>query len=280
MRYLIYCDESDDRGTFYSNFYGGALLRLGDQIAIEARLNAAKGNFRVNEFKWTKITPYSELQYLEFVRETFSLVREGFLKIRIMFTQNINQTTGIEYDEAENKFFMLYYQFLKHAFGLQYCNDAYPDQAFISVALDDVPSTNEKFDNFKNYLSSLSDYPIFFNAGVCIQKKAIYAVNSKEHVILQAVDVVLGAMQFRLNHKHRDKPEGMRNRAKRTLAKERVYKEINKLIRDIYPNFNIGVSTGKAQHSERWSHPYAHWLFVPSGSVRDLSRGKKKQGLK
>ncbi|MEI9929152.1 MAG: hypothetical protein WDM89_00935 [Rhizomicrobium sp.] len=40
MRYLIYCDESDDKGSFYSNFYGGALLKLSDQAAIEARLSA------------------------------------------------------------------------------------------------------------------------------------------------------------------------------------------------------------------------------------------------
>ena len=226
MRYLIYCDESDDKGRFYSNFYGGAILQLNEQKAIEARLDVAKGDFSGHEFKWTKIAPFSEAQYIVFVREIFSLIKEGRLKIRIMFTHNVNQTQGIEYDEAENKFFMLYYQFLKHAFGLQFCNTEYPAQSFISVALDDVPSTKQKFENFKNYLSSLSDYPIFFNARVCIQKKEIYAVNSKEHVILQAVDVILGAMQFRLNHKHKDKPPGSRVRAKRTMAKERVYNEI------------------------------------------------------
>ena len=37
MRYLIYCDEPDDKGSYYSNFYGGALLKLSDQSAIEAR---------------------------------------------------------------------------------------------------------------------------------------------------------------------------------------------------------------------------------------------------
>ena len=90
MRYLIYCDESDDKGSFYSNFYGGALLKLSDQPAIEARLNAAKGChpqtgeiFAGKEFKWTKISPYMEAYYMAFVQEVFALVREGSLKIRI-----------------------------------------------------------------------------------------------------------------------------------------------------------------------------------------------------
>jgi hypothetical protein len=220
-----------------------------------------------------------EANYVAFVREAFALIREGHLKVRVMFTQNINQTQDLDYDE-ENHFFILYYHFLKHAFGLRYCNDSYPEQAFVHVALDEVPVTKEKFDNFKNYLSSLSNHPILFNAGVCIPKASIYAVNSKEHVILQAVDVILGAIQFRLNDKYKEKPPGQRTRAKRTRSKERVFKEVSKLIRETYPNFNIGASTGEIQHTDRWNHRYAHWLFVPVGSVKDLSRGKKKQGKK
>jgi hypothetical protein len=280
MRYLIYCDESDDKGLYCSNFYGGALIKLSDQAIVEARLMAAKGlGCSAKEFKWTKVCPYMEAEYIAFVREIFALVQEGLLKIRIMFTQNINQPKGKNYDE-ENKFFILYYHFLKHAFGLRYCNTAYPGQAFVHVALDEVPATKEKFDNFKNYLSSLSEYPVLFEARVCIPKASIYPVNSQQHVILQAVDVVLGAMQFRLNHKHKEKPQGQRRRAKRTRAKERVYNEIRRLIQEIYPHFNIGTSTGETDKTDRWTHPYAHWLFVPQGSVKDLTKGKKKQGKK
>lgn len=279
MRYLIYCDESDDKGEFYSNFYGGALLKLADQDAIEQRLSAAKGKFVTVEFKWTNITPYAEDQYIEFVRELFAIVREGLVKLRVMFKQNIHQTHGIEYDE-ENKFFILYYQFLKHAFGLQHCNVDFPGQSFVHVALDDVPVTKEQFANFSAYLSSLSDYPILFNARVCIPRNEIRGVNSRQHVILQAVDVVLGAIQFRLNNTHRAKPVGSNRRAKRTRAKHRVHTEIRTLIQGIYPNFNIGISTGEKTRTDRWDHPYAHWRFVPTGSVMDLSRGKRRNGAR
>ncbi len=57
-------------------------------------------------------------------------------------------------------------------------------------------------------------------------KENIADVNSKDHVILQAIDVVLGAIQFRLNDKHTIIPEGKKRRGKRTLAKDRVYKHI------------------------------------------------------
>ncbi|BCJ87503.1 hypothetical protein skT53_24880 [Effusibacillus dendaii] len=51
---------------------------------------------------------------------------------------------------------------------------------------------------------------------------------------------------------------------KRTIAKEKLYKHINKRIREIYPNFNIGISAGTKNIHDRWLHPYRHWLFVPS----------------
>jgi hypothetical protein len=84
-------------------------------------------------------------------------------------------------------------------------------------------------------------------------------------------------MQFRLNDKHKAREPGQRWRGKRTRAKERVYKRINQLICELRPRFNIGISTGHDNGpQDRWNHPYRHWCFVPTGSVRDLARGKKK----
>ena len=85
MRYLIYCDESDDKGSFYSNFYGGALLKHADREMIEARLRTAKGQLDGHEFKWTKIGPVNEAVYISFVHAVFDLVKAGHLKIRVLF---------------------------------------------------------------------------------------------------------------------------------------------------------------------------------------------------
>jgi len=276
--YIIYCDESDDKGEFYSNFYGGALLLASDRRHIERALNEAKGEKRGSEFKWTNIGPHNEAAYTAFMDAFFGLIADAWIKVRIMFTQNINQTKGLVEYSVDSEFFILYYHFVKLAFGLRYCNQDRAEDVNVTVYLDDVPDSEEKFDNFKDYLSSLSTFPVFFRNRITIHKENIADVDSKSHVILQAIDVALGAIQFRLNEKHKAIPEGKKRRGKRTLAKERVYKHINKHLRKIRPGFNVGGSTGHDMGEEdRWLHPYRHWCFVPTDSVRDLSRGKKKK---
>lgn len=277
--YIIYCDESDDKGEFYSNFYGGALLLANDREAIENVLTEAKGPLaRDSEFKWTYIGPHNEQLYIAFMEAFFGLIADSYLKVRIMFTQNINQTKGLVEYSVDSEFFILYYHFLKLAFGLRYCNLDRAEDVNVTVYLDDVPDSDEKFENFKDYLSSLSAFPVFHRNRIVIRKESISDVNSEDHVILQAIDVVLGAMQFRLNEKHKAVPEGKKRRCKRTRAKERVYKHINKLLRRLRPGFNVGGSTGHDTGEEdRWLHPYRHWCFVPTDSVRDLARGKKKK---
>jgi hypothetical protein len=113
---------------------------------------------------------------------------------------------------------------------------------------------------------------------ILFQKEQIAEIDSKHHVLAQSLDIMLGAMQFRLNDKHLEKPAGQRTRGNRTIAKEKLYKYINKRIREMHPGFNIGVSTGtKGDIRNRWNHPYRHWLFVPNGAEVDLSKGKRKK---
>jgi len=89
-------------------------------------------------------------------------------------------------------------------------------------------------------------------------------VDSHKHILLQCLDMVLGAMAFRLNEMHLEKEPGKRLRGKRTIAKERLYKHILERIRKIYPNFNIGISTSLQGEVENlWKYPYRHFRFVP-----------------
>lgn len=111
---------------------------------------------------------------------------------------------------------------------------------------------------------------------IYIPRSGIADVDSKEHVILQGLDLILGAMCSKLNNKLLTIPPGKHRRGKRTVAKEGLYKAINVEIRKIYPNFNVGVGT--ACHygpSDRWTHPYRHWLFMPTSHVIDRSLGKR-----
>jgi hypothetical protein len=59
-------------------------------------------------------------------------------------------------------------------------------------------------------------------------------VHSHEHEVLQCLDVVLGAMDFKLNNKHRLLTARNNTRqGSRTKAKERLFKHIKARIQDI-----------------------------------------------
>lgn len=121
-QYIIYCDESSKKGPYFSNFYGGALISSQDREAIEDALNAKKEELNLtSEIKWTKVTANYLDKYQEFTKYFFSFVASGRIKIRIMFTQNMYRP---KLDEAQQElgYFLLYYQLIKHAFGLKYSN--------------------------------------------------------------------------------------------------------------------------------------------------------------
>ncbi len=58
--YIIFCDESDTSGAYYSNFYGGVLVGASEYDRITARLNGEKTRLNLfGEVKWSKVSaPY------------------------------------------------------------------------------------------------------------------------------------------------------------------------------------------------------------------------------
>ena len=65
------------------------------------------------------------------------------------------------------------------------------------------------------------------------------------------------------------------------MAKDNLYKAILTEIRQIKPNFNIGISTGRSGGLvEKWTAPYLHWRFVPTEFEyrKGLSKRKNKTG--
>lgn len=278
MRELfIYCDESIADGRYYSNFYGGILIESAHLKEVNERLAATKESLNLfGELKWQKISAAYAEKYRLFVDEVFTLVSERKLKIRIMFRQNNWLPRNLSAEQVENEYFMLYYQFIKHAFGLAYIKH---DEQSLNVRLlfDKLPDTREKSEAFKGQLLGLNRSSPFVASRLRIRHDQISEVDSKDHDPLQALDIILGAIQFRLNDKHLDKPEGSKRRGKRTIAKESVYKHINARIRELRPGFNIGTNTSDLGISEnRWNDVYRHWSFVPR--ERDQNPNYKKKG--
>lgn len=277
---IVYCDESDISGPHFSNFYGGLLVERSDLPEVEDRIAEVRGRVGLTgEAKWQKISRDYAGRYIALIDEVFALAGEGKLKLRLMFTQNYFSPARLTPEQRDNGFFLLYYQFVKHAFGLRFAGDA-TSRTRLRLMFDQLPDTLEKRASFKGYLAGLAKSQGFRDARIDLAAGDIAEVDSRRHALLQCVDVVLGAMQFRLNDKHRARPDGQRVRGQRTIAKEAVYRHVLKRIRLLQPNFNPGISTGlRGDPANAWRMAYRHWLFRPENAIKrpEFAKRRKKR---
>ena len=264
MEYIIYCDESSARGIKYSDFFGGCIIEAGKIHAIEDALNRKKDELNLHgEIKWTKVTePYLE-KYCTMISTFFSFVRNGDVKVRIMFRKTANQYKQADMPVKDERYFKLYYEFIKHGFGFSTDRSITGDY-YAHILLDELPDHSPSADAFKDYLCRLPKVLSWANTGLKVRKRDVGEVCSHDHVVLQCVDIILGAMYFRLNNLHKVKEPGQRIRGKRTRAKEKLYEHILEEIQTIHSGFNIGVSTGsRGYENPHWESPYEHWEFKP-----------------
>ena len=228
------------------------------------------------EIKWQKVNEYWLERYQRLVDVVFCLMSEGKMKIRIFFRHNQFVPIGLSMDQKREEYQRLYYQFIKHAFGWEYANNGEKDEN-VSILLDDMPLSGQKNKDFKDILFGLNNDKSFKTAHLHLKDEDIAEVDSKKHLPLQVMDLILGAMCFRLNDKQKEKAEGKRVRGKRTIAKEKLYKHINMRIREIMPGFNVGISTSIRSKDDVWSHPYRHWSFIPKEHERHGELTKKQK---
>jgi len=267
LEYILYCDESSQKGPKYSDFFGGCLVSSKDLLEVTNALNAKKAElFMRGEVKWSKVTENYLNKYIELMALFFSFIKDGKVKVRIMFRNNTDEPSNPNIGSvADDKYFKLYYQFIKNAFGFRYLTGDEP--VYIRIYLDQLPDTKAKCAEFKKFLLELPQTNDFSKSPMRIRKGDIAEVVSHDHVLLQCLDIVLGAMFFRLNLLHKRIPDDQKRRGKRTIAKEKLYKYICKQIDDIFPHFNIGESTsarGEAYPDCYWKHSYRHWRFTPN----------------
>ncbi len=265
--YTLYCDESEKYGRFYSNFYGGVMVGSSQINRIVSALEEIKKELHLQgEIKWSKVTESYLEKYQALIKAFFAEIKAGHLRVRIMFRQNVYQPQGLTEEDHKNGYFKLYYQFIKHAYGLPYTRLTSP--ARLRVYFDVFPENREAASQFKGFQVGLNKDKKIQKAGFSLRQEDIAEVNSHHHVLLQCLDVVLGAIQFRLNEKHEEKILGSEMRAGRTIAKEKLYITILEEIRSIkesFKDFEVSVSTftSDSAFKERWLEPYLHWSFVP-----------------
>lgn len=241
---------------------------------ISNELNAKKEELGLfQEVQWTKVTEQYLDKYLELINYFFEFVKSNKIKVRIMFRQNVQVLQNLTREHEEKEYFLLYYQFIKHAFGIDYCNPNEKDQVILKLYFDKLPDTKRKNKEFKGYIYALNDF--FCINNIHIYNEDIAEVDSKNHVILQCMDIILGAMNFKLNNMDKEKMAGSNRRGKRTIAKEKLYRNILRNIKTIHPNFNIGISTGwHGDFANNWMDTYRHWCFKSKNSIFDSSLTK------
>jgi len=273
---FIWLDESDRHGEFYSNFYGGLLIHSRYYREVMGRMRSIVAKVGIiDEIKWQKVNEYHFDKYIRIVDELFDLAKEGKLKIRIFFRHNQYTASRLTAEEKKADYPMLYYQFIKFAFGLPYADEDGLDA--MTLYLDEIPLKQSERDEFVSHIRGLANDPVLRKKGLRIADDGIIEVDSKQHLPLQFMDVILGAMCFKLNEKDKLRVEGKNKVGKRTLLKLRLYKHINTRIRELYPNFNIGITTPIRTPSDSWTQAYRHWSFIPKYHTRDVSRTKRQK---
>lgn len=264
--YIIYCDESETRGRVFSNFYGGVLVDSDNIDKVREAIAAKKIELNLfGEIKWSKFSVNYAQKYTDLIEFFFGFVESGAVKVRIMFTQNARRARHLTDEHLENEYTILYYFFIRHAFGLIH-SPPQPHDVRVRVYPDTLPVSEMQAALFKSHVLALAERTEFRAKRLCFSPEDVTEVTSHDHDILQCLDVILGAMNFRLNQKHLDRKAGQRNRSPKTRAKAKLYSTINRRIRVImHPHFNIGVTTGLWTGIEnRWTHAYRHWNFQTS----------------
>lgn len=167
-----------------------------DLERIQLHLAQTKSHLHLfNEVKWSKVTEQYLEKYIQLMDIFFDYIEHDLIKIRIMFTQNIHKPAYQPRADETSKYFLLYYQFIKHAFGLKYAD--HDDEVFLRIYFDKLPDTREATERFKGFIFALEKSPDFRTTNIKLREDQITEVSSHDHVILQCLDVILGCIQFR-----------------------------------------------------------------------------------
>lgn len=253
-KYIIVCDESRRKGDKYSYFYGGAIVNESKYQKLSDILVNFKSKYGLNELKRTKITELNYKYYIEVLDLFFTFVRSGDIKVRIMFSPNEQLRTNIPHSLNET-FIKFYEVFIKDAFSIFYAKE----NIGLRLIFDDLPETKEQCKKFKKHLIMRinTNKRINIKANkVYIKEEDIEEVDSKKHVILQCVDVVVGCVDFFLNSNE----EGVRN-SKRALAKNKVWQRIHQFILETNPNFVVDKTTLPIYSPKGWADKYKHFVY-------------------
>jgi hypothetical protein len=154
--YIIFCDESEKKGAYFSNFYGGVRVGAKQLLPATNRLNAMKQELGItSEVKWSKTDLTNADRYRQIVTAFFDEIAAKRLVIRVMFTQNALTAKGLTAEHHSQAYYILYYQFLKHGFGLRHM-PPHLTPPRLRVYLDEIGDTKEQLAKFRGFIAGLA----------------------------------------------------------------------------------------------------------------------------
>ncbi len=161
MEYIIYFDESVNDGEYYSDFFGGVLVRNTDYDVVRCALDTMKQELNLNgEIKWIKVTANYLEKYKQIMNLFFSYIKGNRLKVRIMFRETSQTPSNLSAEQIHNRYSLLYYQFVKNAFGLIYHDSSDRTQTFLRLYFDEIPYPLDQRDSFKSHILSSASLPV------------------------------------------------------------------------------------------------------------------------
>jgi hypothetical protein len=249
-RYVIVCDESTRHGTKYSYFYGGAIVKECNYQKINEVLKLYSDSKNLGEVKRTKITLANYRNYIELLDLFFTYVKSGDIKARVMFSKN--EELDIIPSSIDETYCKFYYLFLRYAFSIYYAKQ----DISLRLIFDDLPETKEACLKLKTYLvHNLNNVSIKNGNKVHLIAKDIEEVDSKKHLILQCMDVVMGLVDFNLNATTNERV------SKRGQARQQVFKFVLSKIYELHENFIIEETTKPIYSNKGWKDGYKHFVY-------------------
>jgi Protein of unknown function (DUF3800) len=274
-QYVIYSDESHthDKELQHGRFYGGCLLpsaerqRLNERIATEMLRCGLIG-----ELKWQKLNHRNYTRMRDVLDVFFDLVEANIVRLRVMWLPvRENPTQDVEF--RRHGYLELYSHFVIVGFGLEHHGESHDVHIeFLPDALPESPSKRRTF--VENLLTV---HATKYKRNCRFKIIRVSEVDSKKHALLQCVDVIIGALAFKMNDNRLRYPAAApTNRLEACiLLGSHVVERIRRIHAARCPSrYQLRESTwpgsdenGVIHQEYKWAFPYRQWRFRGAGSV-------------
>lgn len=270
-KYQIFADEAWTHQhplNRYHTFFGGIFGKESDIDRLSTKLSniRAISSFKNQEVKWSTLSPKNYDFYVSLVDCFFKNIEEGAIKYRQMFLDRAFQYDGNAGDSDLDVQYKLYYQFIKHSFGIQFLPK---EESEILLRLDGHSSQKHK-DSLQYFVEE--EIPKKIDR-LDIAVNVTY-VDSRKHINLQVCDVVMGAAGYYGNKYYLRREPSQRGMTNKQKIKLRLAKYIYDKLREIDAKdrgsraFNWFESTGRSGDQENYLHHKLRiWKFIPKTYV-------------